>query len=682
MYSYFSRDISWLGFNGRVLEEAAKDAVPLFERIKFLSIYSSNLDEFYRVRIPTLMAISQVKNAAPEIQHHGEELAGANQMIAAQLNRFGTLLREELLPQLLQHKIHLLYKEPVPQELQAAITAYFYSQVLCFIQPLWLEDYQQKFFPENNKLYLLVILKDSEGKEHLVIVNIPSDAVSRFFSLQQGEIRYIIFLDDVLKANLDKVFKGFEIAGSFSFKITRDAELELQDEYSGDLADKIEKQLEKRDAGFATRFLYEPDAPLRIVHTLIETLGINSANIVEGGSYHNLKDLVSLPLNDYKLLSYQGWPAVAHKDISNEKSLLDTILEKDIALHVPYHAYHPVIRFFSEAATDAATEEIYVTLYRVASDSRIVNALISAAKNGKKVTVFVELKARFDEANNLKWSKKMKAAGVKIINSIPGLKVHAKTGLVKRKRSNGRLDYIAILATGNFNESTARFYTDHILFTADKAMVTELEMLFMFLAYREHADQFPGLQFRHLLVAQFNLQQQFIALIDREIAFAKEGKPAHIIIKLNNLEEKSLIAKLYDASEAGVKIQLIVRSICCLIPGIAGMSENINITRIVDRYLEHGRIFIFHNNGDKEVYMGSADWMNRNIYRRVEVCFPIKDEDIKAQLLHIIQLQLDDNVQAVQLDESLHNTPVSSNNTHPVQSQKAIYDYVKSLSVQ
>jgi len=674
MYSFYSRDLSWLGFNGRVLQEAANENVPLFERIKFLSIYSSNLDEFYRVRIPTLMAISQVKKKTDEVHHHSnEELNEANRIISEQQNNYGAILRNDILPKLREKNIHLIYREPVPEELKEAVTEYFYTQVLCFLQPLLLKDYTQKFFPENNKLYLLVILKDEDSNEHIAILNIPSDSLSRFFSLTHNHTQHILFLDDVLKLNLGYVFKGYTIEGSFSFKITRDAELELQDEYSGDLAEKIEKQLEKRDAGFATRFLYEPGAPARIIYTLIQTLGITSANIVEGGSYHNLKDLSSLPLGGYKELSYPSWPAVQSKAIDTNSSLLDTILQRDIILHVPYNSYNPVLRFFSEASIDPNTVEIYVTLYRVANDSKIANALMSAARNGKKVTVFVELKARFDEANNLKWGKKMKASGVKIIYSIPGLKVHAKIGLIKRRR-NERLDYIAVLATGNFNESTARFYTDHILFTSNKKLVSELELLFIFLSYRQHAENFPSLQFNQLLVAQFNLQQKFLSLIDREIENAKQGKPSGIIIKLNNLEEKVLISKLYDASNAGVKIQLIVRSICCLIPGVPGMSDNISITRIVDRYLEHGRVFIFTNGSNTEVFMGSSDWMNRNIYRRIEVCFPILDENIKQELIDIIQLQLNDNVQAVQLNERLENIPVN-NGSPAVQSQNAIYHY-------
>jgi polyphosphate kinase len=341
-------------------------------------------------------------------------------------------------------------------------------------------------------------------------------------------------------------------------------------------------------------------------------------------------------------------------------------------LHPPYQSYDMVLRFFNEAAVDADVTEIYVTLYRIASDSRIGNALVSAAKNGKKVSVLVELKARFDEANNIRWAKKMKAAGVKIIYSAASLKVHAKIALVKRKKEK-RISYAGLLATGNMNESTARFYTDHILFTAHPEILREMELLFIFLGARKKAGN-PGLiTFNQLLVAQFNLQQRFLQLIDREIDNAKQGKKAAITIKMNNLEEEVLISKLYEASQAGVKVRMIVRSICCLKPGVRGLSENITITRIVDRYLEHGRIFVFHNNGATELYMGSADWMNRNIYRRIEVCFPVYDEAIKKQVLHMVELQLQDNGQAVAIDQQLNNVPLPKDGA-VVYSQQAIYE--------
>jgi polyphosphate kinase len=481
----------------------------------------------------------------------------------------------------------------------------------------------------------------------------------------------------MIKHNLDNLFKIEKITGCYSFKITRDAELDLKDEYPGELSDQIEKQLQKRDSGIATRFLHQPGIPLRILQLVSESWDIPTASHVQGGNYHNLKDLFSFPVN-IPALRYEKWPAIIYNPADARESIFDRIEIKDQLISTPYQSYGTILRFFNEAALDESVEEIYVTLYRVASDSRIVNALINAAVTGKKVTVLVELKARFDEANNLKWAKKMKAAEVNIIYSVTALKVHAKVALVKR-RINDRVKYYGLLATGNFNESTAAFYTDHILMTANGAILREVELLFIFLAKREKPESPDQIKFEHLLVAQFNLQERFLAIIDREIANAAKGLPAAITIKLNNLEEKTLISKLYEASNAGVKISMIVRSICCLIPGVKGMSENITIKRIVDRYLEHGRAFIFHNNGQPEVYMGSADWMNRNIYRRIEVCFPVYDEQVKTEITSIINLQLQDNVQAVMLNNKIENVPIAMK--EPVaHSQKQVYELIKQKS--
>jgi polyphosphate kinase len=393
---------------------------------------------------------------------------------------------------------------------------------------------------------------------------------------------------------------------------------------------------------------------------------------VKGGTYHNLKDLSALPVGN-KVAEYEPWPAAVHPAAGDTRSLFEAIAEKDIIIHTPYQSYNTVLRFFNEAAIDPGVKEIYVTLYRVAEESRIVHALISAAKNGKQVTVLVELKARFDEANNIHWARQMKAAGVKIIYSDTSLKVHAKIALVKRRDKIG-MYYAGLLATGNLNESTARFYTDHILLTAHYGMLYEMEQLFLFLTQRKKAAT-ANISFDHLMVAQFNLQERFMALIDREIVWAKKGAPANIIIKLNNLEEKKLISKLYEASQAGVTIQLFVRSICCLVQGVKGMSERITVKRIVDRYLEHGRVFIFHNGGDQEIFLGSADWMDRNIYRRIEVCFPVYDRAIQQQIKDMISFQLRDDKQAVQLDNRLQNQPVTEG--EGIRSQEAIYRYLQ-----
>ncbi|AMR32617.1 polyphosphate kinase 1 [Mucilaginibacter sp. PAMC 26640] len=668
---YFSRDLSWLGFNQRVLDEAANTSVPLLERIRFLAIYSSNLDEFYRVRMPVLRALQKIgekKSSDIDADKQTDLLARASATILAQQQRFGQILTTVLIPQLRAQKIHLVYNEPFPQALLTDVSNYFLSVVLAFLQPVAL-DSTHGYFPENNKLYFLVELTgDTDNK--LVLVNIPSDELPRFFSANADGEQYIYFLDDVIRFNLDKLFPKAEIKNCYSFKITRDAELDLKDEYSGDLSEQIEKQLNKRDLGYATRFLYQADMPLRILDSLGTYLNLNKPTTVEGGRYHNLKDFFSLPISDPKI-TYDKWPAIELADVGTEEKLTSVIAHKDLLVNPPYHSYHTILRFFNEAAANPDVEEISVTLYRVASDSKIVNALITAAKSGKKVRVVVELKARFDEANNIKWAKKLKAAGAEIIYSVTALKVHAKIALVKT-RTNNRIAYSGLLATGNFNEGTAKTYTDHILLTTNHKLLREVELLFIFLAKREKPAAENQIKFKYLLVAQFNLQQRFLELIDREIEFAKQQLPANITIKMNNLEERKMIDKLYEASLAGVKISLIIRGICCLVPGIIGQSENITVRRIVDRYLEHGRIFIFGNNGREEIFMGSADWMNRNIHHRIEVCFPVFDEQIKQQLLQIINLQLNDNVQAVLLDEHLNNIKPEVTG-ELIQSQQAIY---------
>ncbi|HEY4194156.1 MAG TPA: polyphosphate kinase 1 [Mucilaginibacter sp.] len=671
-YHFFNRDISWLYFNQRVMEEAARDDVPLLERIKFLSIFSSNLDEFYRVRMPVIRALQKIdesNDGANGINENPGILQQVKDLINTQQEKFGGILREQLIPLLKKQNIHLVYNEPLPETIEKQTREYFLTEVLAFLQPVILQE-DKVFFPENNKLYFIVHLTDAAGNDQIILLNIPSDELPRFFTIKTVAGSHIVFLDDVIRYNLDKVFKEQEIKGCYSIKVTRDAELDLKDEYFGDVSDEIEKQLKKRDLGLATRFLHQSGIPLRVLQLIIQHLDMQGANITEGGRYHNLKDFFSLPVS-FPGASYHEWPAIHPEEIDNTPELSALIAQKDFLINTPYQSYRPVLRFFNEAAINPDVEEIYITLYRVASNSRIVNALISAAKNGKRVQVMVELKARFDEENNLKWAKKMKNAGVKIIYSITSLKVHAKVALIKT-RSGNRMVYSGLLATGNFNESTAKFYTDHILFTFNQNLLREMELLFIFLSKREKPSAASPVNFKHLLVAQFNLQSKFIELIDREIGFAQQGLPASLTLKMNNLEERVLISKLYEASQTGVKISLIIRSICCLIPGVKGMSENITIRRIVDRYLEHGRAFIFHNNGNPEVYLGSADWMNRNIYHRIEVCFPVYDEAIKSQVMAIVDLQLADNVQAVYLDENLQNVPVKTG-TPNIQAQQEIY---------
>lgn len=674
-YKFFNRDISWLYFNERVLSEASKESVPLMERIRFLSIYSSNLDEFYRVRMPAIRAVLKLhkkKNKLRGAENIEDVAKHVESIISSQQEEFGRILGL-ILPELRNQSIDLIYNKQIPGSIDRPITEYFFSHILSFLQLVPL-THEISFFPENNKLYLLVAVK-SQGDDKLkhFVINVPSDDLPRFFQVDESGTNYIVFLEDIIKANLTTVLSRGDIQGIYSFKVTRDAELEIADEYEDDLAEKIEKQIEKRDLGLATRLLYQSNTPAISLRVLTEKLGLEKAALVQGGIYHNLKDFSALPVKN-NALSYPKWPAL-NKIVDSSDLLLNQIEKEDIIIHPPYQSYETVVRFFNESAINPDVDQIYITIYRVATDSRIANALITAAKNGKKVFVFVELKARFDEANNIKWAKKMKAEGIRIIYSIASLKVHAKIALV-RKKVAGKISYLGILATGNFNESTARFYTDHVLFTAHKEITSEMGALFTFLQLRKKPATPDLIPFKHLLVAQFNLEQRFVDLIEREIQHSKQGLPSGITIKLNNLEEDNLISKLYEASRAGVQVRLIIRGICRLIPGVAGMSENVIVTRIVDRYLEHGRIFIFHNNGDPEIYLGSADWMYRNIHRRIEVVFPVYERHIKDELLSMLDVQLKDNAQAVQITESAHNAQLF-HRSGELRSQEAIYNMLK-----
>lgn len=668
-YNYFNRDLSWLSFNERVLMEASNEMVPLMERIKFLSIFSSNLDEFYRVRMPVML-----RNKQQDSQNKVYDQA--TEIINSQQNLFGKTLNESIIPELRQAGIHFCYQEKIPENLFFQTSEYFYCQVAGLLQPVLLKE-KTSFFLENDMLYILVIYRNDEEQEQLAVVNIPTDHLDRFVKFQLDGEDYVIFLDEVIKQNLKSLFPKATHIESYNIKVNRDAELDLLDDEGPDMTEILERQLRKRKYGLPTRFLYEPGLPPHHLEAIMDIFELKHASVLQGGKYHNSKDLASLPVKN-QLHAYPEWPMIRKMGgIDQFTTLFETMVSQDLMVHAPYQTYDTILRFFNEAAIDPDVEEVYTTMYRVAHDSKIALALISAAKNGKKVVVLVELKARFDEANNIRWSKKMKAAGVRIVHSVNSIKVHAKLALVKRKHAQFPL--LGLLATGNLNEGTARFYTDHILLTAHQPMLKEVKKLFRFLSKKKRPDITDKLSFQHLLVAQFNLQIRFLQMLDREIVHAKNGLESGVTIKLNNLEEEVLINRLYEASNAGVKINLIVRSICRLVPGVAGQSENITVKRIVDRFLEHGRIFIFTNAGDHEVYMGSADWMNRNIYKRIEVSFPVYDEKLKKEIMQIISMQWEDTLQAVRIDKDLKNVPLKAS-PNGIRSQEAIYKLLSEMN--
>jgi polyphosphate kinase len=668
-YLYFNRDLSWLTFNERVLEEAKNPKVPLLERIRFLSIFSSNLDEFYRVRMPVLLAISNDEESTPGNNYYEE----AKSLINAYQSSYGDTLRNQILPALLAINISWIYDKELPVTISEGVDALFTSRISDKISAVGIDLENKTFFAENNKMYQGVFLSDTNGIERLVFLSITDEHLPRLFILEHLGTRYVVFLEDILRHNLKSLFPGEAVVGAYNIKVTRDAEMQIEDEVDDHIISAMEKELGKRDYGPATRFLCQPGVPLRQLYKMVYVLNLQQASIVIGGPYHNLKDLSHFPISE-KALEYPKWPSLETLIPSENNSFFDQVRQRDYLINMPYESFNPVVQFFSEAAKDSRVIEVYCTLYRVANPSKVVQSLVMAAKNGKKVVVMLELKARFDEANNIRWAGELQAAGAKVIYSSSSFKVHAKIALVKRIQDNG-LEYFGLLSTGNLNEDTARFYTDHVLLTANEPMLKEMEALFGFLAKKKKQPGFnDSIEFKHLLVAQFNLQSRFLELIDREISFAKAGLNAAITIKLNNLEEKTLISKLYEASNAGVEVNLIVRSICCLVPGISGQSENIKVKRIVDRFLEHGRVFLFHNNGNEEVYMGSADWMNRNIYSRIEVCFPIYDLALRKTIIQILLLQWNDTAKAVYLSSAMKNVPVPNEKYR--RSQEEIYTYL------
>ena len=676
-----NRDISWLGFNVRVLQEASDPTVPLYERIKFLSIFSSNLDELFRVRYPYIVALGKLdtkikKQARLELN---EDIPAKIQTeINRQLEIYGQILKEEIIPQLKENNICFYYNSHIKEEHIREIKDIFLSQILSFIQPLYLDGkVKQQFIPENGKLYMIVSLKDTEpGTLKHAVVNIPSDKLQRFFILTPiDNCRYVIFIDDIIRSNLQSLFPGLEIQGIFNIKFNRNSELFLNDELSGNLLLKIEKQLHKRDLGAPSRFLYESTMPRNVQLLLASLFDLNFEEMFAGDRYHHLSDLSSFPRFNENL-TYPNIKPLVLPELRDCADIFKVLNTKDILLHLPYQSYNPVLSFFNQAAVDTGVTDIYITLYRVATESHIVNALISAAKNGKRVIAFIELKARFDEANNIKWSKEMKNAGITIIYSIPNIKVHSKIAIIQKNTGSQVLSY-ALLSTGNFNEVTAQFYTDHVLMTTDPSIIKELLQLFKILQKNNTLGFRPKPVFDKLLISQFTMLAQFEKLIEKEIQKARSGQKALIRIKINNLEEVHLIELLYKASEAGVTVQLIVRSICCLVPGIKGISSNITVKRLVDRYLEHTRFFIFGADHDAEVIMGSADWMNRNIHHRIEVCVPITSNYCKKELIDYFNFQWLDTAKTREILGNGEMQVTGNEMDSSVNAQQSIYQYLQ-----
>jgi len=675
---YFHRDLSWLSFNERVLQEAKDSAVPLFERLKFLAIYSNNLEEFFRVRVANHRNLLRVgKKTKKQLDYAPKEVLRAVQKIVdKQQEEFSRIFEKEIIPQLKKHGISLKRRLDLKKEQSQFIEDYFYNHMLPFVQPVLLNEGKVRPFLNNGQLYMMVHLRDNSKDDlssDFALVKIPSDHLPRFIQLPaNGDQNHLIMLDDIVRHSISSMFPGYEILDTYSIKLTRDAELYIDDEFSGDLIGKIRSSLSKRHVGPASRFVFDrkmPDALLEYVKSNFE---LTKYDVFAEGRYHNNRDFFGFPTFGMTHLQNLPLPPISYKPLEKTKNFFESIRDRDHMIHVPYHSYESTVRFFEEAAKDPNVTHIKIVQYRVAKKSRIMEAIKAAVKAGKQVFAFIEVKARFDEEANLNWGEILEKAGVNVNYSMPGLKVHSKLALVRRLEGKSSRLY-AYMSTGNFHEDTAKIYADLGLFTADKRLTSEAARVFNKLETNKN----PREDFKHLLVGQFNLREDLVKMIDREIAFAKAGKTGKMILKMNSLQDGAMINKLYEASNAGVKIQLIIRGICCLVPGKKGFSENIEAISIVDRYLEHARVFVFHNGGKDDMYLSSADWMVRNLTYRIETAFPVYDKTLKGEIMDHLDMQLADNQKSRRLNESQDNQYVETAVELPVRSQHETYYYLK-----
>lgn len=676
-----NRELSWLAFNERVLQEAEDKTVPLIERLKFLGIYSNNRDEFFRVRVATLKRV--VKH-----QKKAEELMGENPVrlldkiqkaVIAQQEKFERTY-QVIIRDLKKHNISIVNEKQLTPIQGAFVKDYFREKVKSSLFPIMLDNNSPFPYLKDRLGYLIVRLgkNDKSKKSKFAIIEVPTDNISRFLVLPKDkEKSYIILLDDVIRFCLDDVFQNFEYdyVNAFNIKLTRDAEIDIDNDLSKSFVEKISKGLKARKKGQPVRLVYDSAIAPDMLDFIMKKIKLGKDdNPIPGGRYHNFKDFISFPNVGHPDLSYKKIKPVKHPDLKDQSSIIKIIKKKDVLLTYPYQSFDHIIDFLREASIDPKVLSIKITLYRVAKHSSIVQALINALKNGKEVTAVIELQARFDEEANIYWSDKLKEEGAHVIYGVPGLKVHSKLFLITRKES-GTINHYAHIGTGNFNGDTAKVYTDHTLLTSNKQITEEVERVFNF-----YSDNFKGGSYKHLLVSPFFMRKRLYQLINKEIQFAKANKPAAIFIKLNNLVDPEIIRKLYEASSEGVKIKLIVRGICSLVAGVKGLSENIEAISIVDKYLEHSRVFIFHNKGEEKYFISSADWMTRNLDHRSEVAVPIYDEMIQKQLKQIMNTLWADNTKARILGSTQNNEYRKPSNKVNVRAQEKIMSLLKSKS--
>lgn len=674
---FINRDISWLFFNERVLQEAQDNTVPLIDRAKFLGIFSNNLDEFFRVRVATLKRMQSLGKGAVDILHEDPKilLERIQEIVIRQQLKFDKTYKK-LIREFEKENIIMLDEKSLNEEQLEFVLGYFRQKIRPSLVPIMLTP--RLPFPElkDRSIYLAIKLgRKKKGKSEFALVEVPSEVMTRIVVLPTSQRKnYIILLDDIIRVGLKEIFAIFqcESIDAYTIKITRDAELDISEDVSESIMSKISKSLENRKQGQTVRFIYDQEIPQDLLDFIIKKNGFRKGdNIIPGGRYHNFKDFMKFPEVGSPKLRYTPLDPVEHPKLKNEVSLLSVIRRKDILLHFPYQSFHYVIDILREAAINPNVKSIKMTMYRVAENSRVINALVNAAKNGKSVTVVIELQARFDEENNITWAKRLQEEGLRVIFGVPGLKVHSKLILIREKMSRKTVNY-AHIGTGNFHEGTARLYTDLSLFTCNSKITNEVAKVFEFFK-----DNYKRHTYRTLFVSPTNTRRNFIKLIETEIRNAKQGKEAFIIIKLNNLVDEEMIEKLYEASEAGVRIDLIVRGTCALVPGIRQLSSNIRAISIVDRLLEHSRVFVFCNGGNGIYLISSADWMARNLDKRIEVTTPILDRNLQKQIRDILDIYLSANVKARVLDINGTNKYVKQENGKVVRSQEEVYKFYR-----
>ena len=680
---YINREISWLLFNERVLQESADPEVPLIERLRFLGIFSNNLDEFFKVRYATVKRIVLAGKKGKSVLggETAKELLEAITKIVIRQQARSLEILHEIEKELEAQHIHVIKETALTKEQAAYVRKYFVQHVSPQLMTIILNDLAAFPTLKDTAAYLAVkmVLREDEDagpdqdKKRYALIEIPK-GIDRFIVLpKEGENYYIIILDDLIRFCLDRIFSMFdyESISAHMIKITRDAELDIDNDLSKSFIEKLASSVAGRKISAPVRVVYDKKIEADTLQFLKEKMNIHDTDsIIPGGRYHNRKDYMSFPSLGRKDLQYEKITPLQIKGLSLETSLLHAIAKKDYLMYAPYHTFSYLIKFLREAALDPQVRSIKITIYRLASESQVVSSLINAAKNGKKVTVQIELRARFDEQANIEYAEQLQSEGVKVIFGIPGLKVHSKVCVIERKEADGVKRY-GFVSTGNFNETTARIYTDYTLFTAHQPILKEINKVFGFF---DTSYRIPT--YKHLLVSPHYTKSTFKRLIDQEIANARAGKEAYIKIKMNSFTSYTMVDKLYEASKAGVKIQLIIRGICCLIPGIPGLSENIEAISVVDKFLEHPRLFIFANEGDPKVYISSADWMTRNLDNRVEVGCRIYDDDVKAELLDTFDISWNDNVKARVFSKD-HDNRYREKKEPAIRSQFALYEYYR-----